>query len=131
MRHIIGNFNSLSLQSLTMSQPPLSILAFGMSPNLVQAVNNRLLAQGIDATSLAISNTASSDADIYRIASSKNWSGMLVGYGIRHEQEWFERVLQIVHKANPKIPLIHHRGPSDAESAIERHFHVRLPLTRT
>ena len=114
-----------------MSQLSLSILAFGLTPSLVQAVNKRLLAQGIDATSLAISNTASSDAEISRIASSKNWSGMLIGYGIRHDQEWFERVLEIVHKANPKIPLINHHGPSDAENAIERHFHVRLPLTRT
>ena len=112
-----------------MSQTSLSILAFGISPNLVDAVNDRLLAQGIDAKSLAISNTASSDAEISRIASSKNWSGMLVGYGVRHDQQWFERVLRIVQQANPKIPLIDHRGPSDAEKAIERHFHVKLPLT--
>jgi len=114
-----------------MSQPRLSILALGLSPNTVQSVNNRLLAQGIDATSLVVTNTASSDAQIARVASSKNFSGLLVGYGVRGDPEWFRRVLQVIHSANPNIQLIHHEGPSDAERAIERHFNVQLPLRST
>ena len=114
-----------------MSQPPLSILAFGIDSHLVSTVNNRLRAQGIDAESLAISNTPSSDAEIAQIVRSKNWNGFFVGYGVRHDRQWFERVKRIVHDANPNIPLIHHEGPSDAERAIERHFNVRLPLVRT
>ncbi len=114
-----------------MSQPPLSILALGITPNIVYSVNNRLLAQGVDATSLVIANTSSSDAEIARVAKSKNWSGFMVGYGIRNDREWFKRVVQIIHYANPNIPLINHQGPSDAENAIERHFNVRLPLKTT
>jgi hypothetical protein len=111
-----------------MSQPPLSILALGITPDIVYSVNNRLRAQGVDATSLVITNKSSSDAEIARVASSKNWNGLMVGYGIRNDAEWFKRVIQIIHYANPNIPLIDHRGPSDAENAIERHFNVRLPL---
>jgi hypothetical protein len=117
--------------SILMSQPPLSILALGITPAIVHSVNNRLLAQGIDATSLVVTNTPSSDAEIARVASSKNWSGLMVGYGIRGDREWFKRIIQIIHSANPNIPLIHHEGPGDAENAIERHFNVRLPLKTT
>jgi hypothetical protein len=114
-----------------MSQPPLSILALGITPQIVYSVNDRLLAQGIDAKSLVITNTSSSDAEIARVASSKNWSGFMVGYGVRSDREWFERVVQIIHHANPNISLIHHHGPNDAENAIERHFNVRLPIKTT
>ncbi len=117
--------------SILMSQPPLSILALGITPAIVHSVNNRLLAQGIDATSLVVTNTPSSDAEITRVASSKNWSGLMVGYGIRGDREWFKRIIQIIHHANPNIPLIDHQGPGDAENAIERHFNVRLPLKTT
>jgi ketosteroid isomerase-like protein len=114
-----------------MSQPPLSILALGITPQLVYSVNNRLRAQGVDATSLVITNTFSSDAEIARVASSKNWSGLMVGYGVRNDRQWFKRVIQIIHDANPNIPLIDHHGPNDAENAIERHFNVRLPIKTT
>jgi hypothetical protein len=112
-----------------MSQSPLSILGLGLTPSLVNSVNNRLCARGIDATSLVVTNSSASDAEVARVASSKNWSGLFVGYGVRHDREWFERLMQIIHNANPSIPLIDHRGPDDAENAIERHFNIRLPLT--
>jgi hypothetical protein len=114
-----------------MSQPRLSILALGHAPNIVHSVNNRLLAQGIDATSLVITNTASSDAEIARVASSKNFSGLMVGHFVQSDPGWFQRVLQVIHSANPNIQLIHQQGPHDAERAIERHFNVRLPLRST
>ena len=111
-----------------MNQPPLSILALRITPSIVSSVNDRLLAQGVDATSLVVTNTSSSDAEIIRVVSSKNWSGLMVGYGVRNDSEWFKRVVQIIHDANPKIQLIHHEVPGDGENAIERHFKVRLPL---
>ena len=110
-----------------MSQPPLSILILGLTPSILNSINNRLLARGVDATSLAVTNSSSSDAEIIRIASSKNWSGLMIGYGVRNNHEWFERLMQIIQNANPNIPLIHHEGPNDAENAIERHFNIQLP----
>ena len=102
----------------------------GLSPSIVHSVNDRVRAQGVDSKSIAISNTSTCDAEISRIVRSKNWNGLFIGYGVRQDQKWYERVLKIVHEANPNLPLIQHNGPSDVENAIERHFNVRLPLGR-
>lgn len=111
-----------------MSQPSLSILTLGITTSIAQSVNSRLLALGIDATSLVLANTPSSDAELARVVSSKTWSGVIVGYGVQRDPIWFEHVMQVIRQANPNVPLIHHDGPGDVESAIERHFNVKLPL---
>ncbi|CAF0928295.1 unnamed protein product [Adineta steineri] len=109
-------------------QHSLSILVLGLTPSILDSIDNRLIARGIDAKSLAVTNTSSADAEIARVASSKNWNGVIVGYGVRNDSEWFERLMQIIHNANPNIVLIHHNGPDDVENAIERHFNIQLPL---
>ena len=113
-----------------MSQPSLSILLLGMSPYLVHTVTNRLRAQGIDVGSIVVTNSLSSDAEVARLVSSKNWNGFIIGKGVESYREWYQRLLQIIHNINPNIPMIHSRGPDDGENAIERQFNVRLPLIR-
>jgi hypothetical protein len=110
-----------------MSQSSLSILLMGLSPSLVDSVKNRLFARGVNMEGLVVTNTPWSDAEIARIVSSKNWSGIIIGYGVQMNREMYERVVQIVQRVNPNIPLLHHAGSDDAENAIERHFNIRLP----
>jgi hypothetical protein len=112
-----------------MSQSSLSILTFGVDPKTAQSVSDRLRNKGVDAESLAVSNTPESDAEIARIVSSKNWNGFMVGNAVRQNTEWFERVKQIISNINPNIPLVYNNGPNDVENAIERHFNIQLPLT--
>jgi UDP-N-acetyl-D-mannosaminuronic acid transferase (WecB/TagA/CpsF family) len=109
----------------------LSILVFGLDPKTAQSVNDRLHARGVDSDAVAVSDTPESDAEIVRLVSSKNWNGLIVGYGVRKQNKWFERVMQIVTSTNPNVPLIHTEGPTDAENAIERHFNIQLPQTTT
>ena len=109
----------------------LSVLVFGIDSTVTDKVSARLQSQGVDARSLAISNTPESDAEIQRVAGEKNWSGLIVGHGVRQDQEWFERVMKIVNEVNSNISTVNTKGPDDVENAIERHFDVKLPLTRT
>ncbi|UJR11275.1 hypothetical protein I4U23_015457 [Adineta vaga] len=101
------------------------------SASILDSVKNRLVVQGIDVGTLAVTNEPSCDNEIARIASSKDWNGVIVGYGVRNDTDWFERVLQIIHSANPNISLIDHKNPDDVENAIERHYNIRLPLNKT
>src|SRR4051812_34751543 len=112
-----------------MSQSSINILIFGIDAKVANSASVRLRAQGIDADSLAISNTPESDTEIARIVNSEHWDGLIVGHGVRQDQKWFERVMRIVNDTKPNISLIESKGPNDVENAIERHFKVKLPLT--
>jgi hypothetical protein len=62
---------------------------------------------------------------------SKNWDGLIVGHGVRKDQDSFERVMRIVNNTKPNIAEIQSNEPNDVKNAIERHFNVKLPLTKT
>ncbi|CAF0797230.1 unnamed protein product [Adineta steineri] len=106
---------------------PLRILTFGVSESTARGVNDRLRSRGIDAESHVVSNTPTSDAEIANILTSKHWDGFLVGYGVRIEPEWFERLQQVAKNANPDVPLINHKTIDDLENSIEHHFNIQLP----
>ena len=110
-----------------MTQTPLSIVTFGVDQNTARGVQDRLCARGINAESYVVSNTATSDDEITNILTSKKWDGLIIGFGVQKDRQWFERVQEIVKKANSNLPLIHHQGPNDLENAIERHFNIQLP----
>jgi hypothetical protein len=112
-----------------MNQTPLSIVTFGVDQNTARQVKDRLCTRGINAESYVVSNTPTSDTEIANILTSKKWDGFIIGLGVQKDLQWFERVLEVVKKANPNVPLIHHQGPNDLENVIERHFKIRLPLT--
>jgi hypothetical protein len=109
-----------------MNQTPLSIVTFGVDQNTARRVSDRLCARGINAESYVISNTATSDAEIANILTSKKWDGLIIGLGVQKDRPWFERIVEVVNKANPNLPLIHHQGPNDLEDAIKRHFKIQL-----
>ncbi|UJR14295.1 hypothetical protein I4U23_001285 [Adineta vaga] len=102
----------------------LNILIFGVDNQVTDGVSNRLRSQGIQAESLVISNTQESDTEIERILRSKDWNGLIVGHGVRQDQEWFERIMNIVNTTNPNVSIINTKGPDDVENAIERYFNV-------
>jgi hypothetical protein len=113
-----------------MNQTPLSIVTFGVDQNTARRVKDRLCARGINAESYVVSNTPTSDAEIANIVTSKNWDGLIIGFGVQKDRPWYERILEVIKKANPNLPLIHHQGPDDLENAIERHFKIQLPPTQ-
>jgi UDP-N-acetyl-D-mannosaminuronic acid transferase (WecB/TagA/CpsF family) len=113
-----------------MSQSSLKILILGVDVKITDSATAQLRAQGIDADSLAISNTPESDAAIARIVDSKNWNGLIVGHGVRQNHEWFERVMRIINNTKPNIALIQTKDRNDVENAIEHHFNIKLPLTK-
>ncbi|CAF1599212.1 unnamed protein product [Didymodactylos carnosus] len=100
----------------------------GITPSLVHSINNDLVSKGVDAKGLVVTNTPACDAEIARVVKEKDWNGLFIGYGVRHDQQWFDRIINVVNQSNPKVKLLHHNGPSDVQNAIERHFHVKLPL---
>jgi hypothetical protein len=126
MRH---SFLLAVIIQLKMNHSPLNILIFGVEVKLAQSVSQRLRGKGIDTDSLGVSNTPERDAGIARTVSSKNWSDLIVGNGVRENSEWFERVKKIVNNVNSTISVVYNNGPNDVENAIERHFNVQLPLT--
>jgi UDP-N-acetyl-D-mannosaminuronic acid transferase (WecB/TagA/CpsF family) len=113
-----------------MSQSSLNILIFGIDPKIAESASAQLRDQGIDADALAVSNTPESDTEIAHIVNSKNWDGLIVGHGVRKDQEWFERVIRIVNNTKPNIAVIENKGPNDVKNAVERHFSIKLPLTK-
>jgi hypothetical protein len=74
-----------------MSRSSLKILIFGVDVKSTDSIRNQLRAQGIDADSLTISNTRTSDTAIRRIVDSKNWDGLIVDNSVRQDDEWFEQ----------------------------------------
>jgi hypothetical protein len=114
-----------------MSRSSLKILIFGVDVKSTDSIRNQLRAQGIDADSLTISNTRTSDTAIRRIVDSKNWDGLIVDNSVRQDDEWFERVMNIVNNSKSKISLIQSKGPNDVQNAIERHFNVKLVGSQT
>jgi dTDP-4-dehydrorhamnose reductase len=111
-----------------MSQSSLKILILGKDPQVGQEGATQLSAQGVDAASLAITDTRESDVAIANIAGSKKWDGLVLSKAVQDDNVWFERVLQVVKKSNPNIKLIQYKDRSDVPSAIERQFNVKLPL---
>ena len=110
-----------------MNQTPLSIVTFGVDQTTACRVQDLLRARGINAESYVVSNTATSDDEIKIILTSKKWDGLIIGLGVQKDRQWFKRVQEIVKNANPNVPLIQHKGVSDLENAIERHFNIQLP----
>ena len=110
------------------SRTSLSLLSFGCSPTIARAFQERMRNQGVDATSLAISNTPEGDAEIVRGITSRDWSCWMVGLGLMQDRVWFERVMTIVKTANPHVPMLDIHGPGDVENAIVRQLGVKLPL---
>ena len=109
-----------------MSQTSLSIVIFGIDKNLLQQGSDRLCAKGINAESYVVSNTPSSDAEIASIISCKKWDGLIIGRGVQKDLTWYERILEIVKKANPNVAVIDRQDSDDFKSAVERQFNIQL-----
>ncbi|CAF1408077.1 unnamed protein product, partial [Didymodactylos carnosus] len=58
--------------------------------------------KSVDAKGLVVTNTPACDAEIARVVKEKDWNGLFIGYGVRHDQQWFDRIINVVNQSNPK-----------------------------
>lgn len=106
------------------------VLGFGRKPDVAAAIEQHLRAQGIDAHTFALTNDASGDALLADELGRDRYDGVAIGGfingqdpGVRPTREttnWFNRVLNIVHRHAPEAQIILVRDPADALQAIRR-----------
>jgi hypothetical protein len=70
-----------------MSQSSLKMLIFGIDVKVADRLVLDFVLKGIDADSLAVSNTPESDIAIGNIVDSKDWDRLIVGNGVRQDHK--------------------------------------------
>ena len=103
------------------------ILHMGCTPSIVYPLNERLLELGLEGSvGLVVADNEKTYRQLSELVRSEHFDGFFVGYGVRGNRAWFEKVLATVAEADPNLPLLDHKGPSDLISAIERQFNVKI-----
>lgn len=99
----------------------------GCTPSIVYPLNQQLVDLGLEGSvGLVVADNEQTYSELTRVVKSHRFDGFVVGFGVRGNRPWFQKVLATVASADPNLPLLEHRGPSDLIPAIERHFNLKL-----
>jgi UDP-N-acetyl-D-mannosaminuronic acid transferase (WecB/TagA/CpsF family) len=95
---------------LAANEKPLTILTMGCTPSLVYGIKAELdQYPGLRTVAIPISDSKESEAEIANACKNNDLDAIFVGYGVRGNPQWFQRV-QSVLAQNTKAPIVKHAG---------------------
>ncbi len=117
-----------------------SVLALGIDPavldfskfpgftaeqfrQFIDAQIDRLRALGFDVTNCLVDLGETAEATTAAALKSKRWDCIVIGAGLREPPErllLFERIINLVHKLAPGVPISFNSRPDDTAEAVER-----------
>ena len=99
----------------------------GLTPEKLEgslrADEEKLKAQGYDAQLAFIHSADTAAADLQRILASASFDVVMIGAGVRKDDEHFlvfEQLVNTVHEHAPKARIAFNTGPTDSDAAIQR-----------